>query len=65
MLPAQPLAAMAISTGISLVSVWAGLAVSAIFNMPPSFVIVTIACVIWLVVWTRNRVTHPTRPITV
>lgn len=65
MLTAQPLAAMAISTGISLVSVWAGLAVSAIFNMPPSFVIVTIACVIWLVVWTLNRVTHPTRPITV
>ncbi|GAB5895711.1 metal ABC transporter permease [Mycolicibacterium mageritense] len=65
MLTAQPLAAMAISTGISLVSVWAGLAVSAIFNMPPSFVIVTIACVIWLVMWTLNRVTHPTRPITV
>ena len=27
----------------------------ALFNMPPSFVIVTIACVIWLVVWTGNR----------
>jgi zinc/manganese transport system permease protein len=55
MLTAQPLAAMAISTAISLVSVWAGLAVSALFNMPPSFVIVTIACVIWLVVWAGNR----------
>ncbi|MDV3128761.1 metal ABC transporter permease [Mycobacterium sp. 21AC1] len=58
MLTAQPLAAMAISTGISLASVWAGLAVSAIFNMPPSFVIVTIACVIWLVVWVGNRAVH-------
>ncbi len=55
MLTARPLAAMAISTAISLLSVWAGLAVSALFNMPPSFVIVTIACVIWLVVWTGNR----------
>ncbi|MGV9797903.1 metal ABC transporter permease [Mycobacterium sp. NPDC003449] len=57
-LTAQPLAAMAISTAISLVSVWAGLAISAIFNMPPSFVIVTIACVIWLVVWVVARATH-------
>ncbi len=55
MLTARPLAAMAISTAISLLSVWAGLAVSALFNMPPSFVIVTIACVIWLVVWAGNR----------
>lgn len=60
MLTAQPLAAMAISTGISLASVWAGLAVSAIFNMPPSFVIVTIACVIWLAVWVGNRTAHST-----
>ncbi len=55
MLTARPLAAMANSTVISLLSVWVGLAVSALFNMPPSFVIVTIACVIWLVVWTGNR----------
>ena len=56
MLTARPLAAMAISTVISLVSVWAGLAVSALFNMPPSFVIVTIACVIWLAVWSGSRI---------
>lgn len=55
MLTARPPAAMAISTAISLLSVWAGLVVSALFNMPPSFVIVTIACVIWLVVWAGNR----------
>ena len=56
MLTARPLAAMAISTVISLLSVWAGLAVSAVFNMPPSFVIVTIACAIWLAVWSGNRI---------
>lgn len=56
MVTARPILAMAISTGISVASVWAGLAVSAIFNMPPSFVIVTIACGIWLAVWTVDRV---------
>jgi len=56
MVTARPILAMAISTGISVVSVWAGLAVSAIFNMPPSFVIVTIACGIWLAVWAVDRV---------
>lgn len=56
MVTARPILAMTISTGISVVSVWLGLAVSAIFNMPPSFVIVTIACGIWLAVWTVDRV---------
>ncbi|WKG02896.1 metal ABC transporter permease [Mycolicibacterium sp. HK-90] len=56
MITARPILAMAISTGISVASVWAGLAVSAIFNMPPSFVIVTIACSCWLVVWTVDQV---------
>ncbi|MCV7203027.1 metal ABC transporter permease [Mycobacterium sp. NPDC051198] len=56
MVTARPILAMTISTVISVVSVWAGLAVSAIFNMPPSFVIVTIACGIWLAVWAVDRV---------
>jgi zinc/manganese transport system permease protein len=25
------------------------------FNMPPSFLIVTIACTVWLVVWLADR----------
>ncbi|MGN7778335.1 metal ABC transporter permease [Mycolicibacterium sp. 22603] len=58
MLTAQPLAAMAISTGISLASVWLGLGVSAVFNLPPSFVIVTVACLIWFAVWTGSRMTN-------
>jgi zinc/manganese transport system permease protein len=60
MLTARPLAAMAISTGISLVSVWVGLAVSAVFNMPPSFLIVTIACAFWLAVWLAARAARET-----
>jgi zinc/manganese transport system permease protein len=58
MLTAQPVGAMAISTVIGLASVWVGLALSAIFNLPPSFVIVTIACGVWLMVWTTTRATQ-------
>ena len=48
---ARPLLAMAFSAVIGLVSVWVGLMLSAMFNLPPSFVIVTIACAVWLAVW--------------
>ncbi len=55
MLTARPVVAMAVSAVIGLVSVWVGLAASAIFNLPPSFVIVTIACGIWMSVWASSR----------
>ena len=55
-LTARPILAMAVSAAIGLVSVWAGVALSAMFNLPPSFVIVTIACAVWLVVWAGSRV---------
>jgi zinc/manganese transport system permease protein len=51
MLTARPGLAMAVSTVLAIMSVWLGLALSAMFNVPPSFVIVSIVCVIWLVVW--------------
>ncbi len=51
----RPVLAMMISTVISVFSVWAGLLAAAIFNLPPSFLIVTIACGIWLVVWIAGR----------
>jgi zinc/manganese transport system permease protein len=51
LLTARPGAAMAVATGLAVVSVWAGLAVSAMFNVPPSFVITTIVSTVWLVVW--------------
>ncbi|MFB1294570.1 metal ABC transporter permease [Mycobacterium sp. pW049] len=55
MLTARPILAMAVSAVIGLASVWAGLVFSAMFNMPPSFVIVTIACAVWLLVWAGSR----------
>jgi zinc/manganese transport system permease protein len=54
-LTARPMLAMAISAAIGLASVWLGLTLSAMFNLPPSFVIVTIACAVWLVVWAGGR----------
>ncbi|HEX5145043.1 MAG TPA: metal ABC transporter permease [Mycobacterium sp.] len=51
MLTARPGAAMAVSTALSVAAVWVGLAVSAMFNLPPSFVIVSIVSVVWLAVW--------------
>jgi zinc/manganese transport system permease protein len=51
MLTARPVAAMIVSTVLSLFAVWAGLVLSSIFDLPPSFVIVTIVCAVWLAVW--------------
>jgi len=54
----RPKRAMAVSAAISLVSVWAGLAFSAMLNLPPSFVVVTIACLVWFAVWLAARASH-------
>jgi zinc/manganese transport system permease protein len=51
----RPVLAMVISAVVSVFSVWAGLVAAAIFNLPPSFLIVTIACGVWLVVWIARR----------
>jgi zinc/manganese transport system permease protein len=61
MLTARPILAMAVSAAIGLISVWTGLALSAMFNLPPSFVIVTIACAVWLLVWAGCRTPRPKR----
>lgn len=50
MLTARPGLAMGISAAISVLSVACGLGLSAMFNMPPSFLVVTVACGIWLAV---------------
>ena len=49
----RPVVAMVIATGLSVVCVWIGLAASAMFNLPPSFLIVTFVSAIWLVVYLR------------
>ena len=63
MLTPRPPAAMFVSTVISLVSVWLGVGLSAMFNLPPSFLVVTIVCGIWLVVWIGDR-TVRSAPVT-
>jgi zinc/manganese transport system permease protein len=63
MLVARPGMAMAVSTVIATVSVWTGLAGSAMFNLPPSFVIVSIVCILWLVVWSVAQRTGTDRRI--
>ncbi|OBB73403.1 metal ABC transporter permease [Mycobacterium sp. 852014-52144_SCH5372336] len=55
MLTPRPGKAIALSTAFSLAAVWVGLGLSAMFNAPPSFVIVTVACSVWAVVWAGQR----------
>lgn len=52
---ARPVLAMAISTGLAVGGVWLGLILSAMFNAPPSFLIVTTVTAVWLVVVLRQR----------
>jgi zinc/manganese transport system permease protein len=59
MLTPRPTAAMFTATCISVLSVWLGLVLSAMFNAPPSFVIVTIACTVWAAVWAAERGLRP------
>ena len=49
MLTRSPLSAMVVATLICLVSIWSGLVLSAIFPAPPSFIIVSISTLIWLI----------------
>ncbi|ANW62635.1 zinc ABC transporter permease [Mycolicibacterium murale] len=51
MLTARPVVAMLVSTVLCLLAVWAGLVLSSIFDLPPSFVVVAIVCTVWLMVW--------------
>lgn len=53
---ARPIAAVAIATGIALGCVWGGLVLSAMFNLPPSFPIVSLAFGGWLAALARSRV---------
>lgn len=63
---ARPAAVVALGTGIGLAAVWLGLVVAVMFNLPPSFCIVTLAFVTWLatLVATREgRRRPPTEPV--
>lgn len=60
LITARPSAVALVGAGIGLASVWIGLVLSAMFNLPPSFFIVSISFVVWLgtVIWDRRRGSH-------
>ena len=49
-LTARPAAVAGIAVAVALGSVWIGLALSAMVNLPPSFFVVAVAVAVWLVV---------------
>jgi zinc/manganese transport system permease protein len=49
-LTARPVRVAAIAVGLALASVWGGLVLSTMVNLPPSFFIVSLAVLAWLVV---------------
>ena len=60
LMTARPTTVALVGGGIGLASVWLGLVLSAMFNLPPSFFIVSVSFVTWLgtVVWDRRRGSH-------
>jgi zinc/manganese transport system permease protein len=49
-LTARPGVVAALAVGLALVSVWGGLVLSAMFDLPPSFFVVSLAVLAWLAV---------------
>jgi zinc/manganese transport system permease protein len=56
---ARPATVAVLSTLFGVLCVLVGLLLSAMFNLPPSFVIVTLSFVIWLVAIVATRERHP------
>jgi zinc/manganese transport system permease protein len=55
---ARPGVVAALAVGLALVSVWGGLVLSAMFDLPPSFFVVSLAVLAWVIVLAatgRNR----------
>jgi zinc/manganese transport system permease protein len=52
---ARPALVVALGTAIGLLAVWIGLVISVMFNLPPSFCIVSLAFVTWLVTLAVTR----------
>lgn len=59
---ARPVRVAVIGTGIGVASVVGGLVLAAMFNLPPSFFIMTIAVAIWAVTLLIRRDRHDSRP---
>ncbi|MDZ7578560.1 MAG: metal ABC transporter permease [Candidatus Nanopelagicales bacterium] len=65
MITARPAAVIAIGSLISIASVWFGLTLSAMFNLPPSFFVIAVATLAWLAGWLitrRSRTVAPAVP---
>src|SRR4029453_16318198 len=64
-LPARPAQVAGLAVALALGSVWGGLVLSAMVDLPPSFFIVSLAVLAWLVVlaWTRRRPRSPAPPL--
>jgi zinc/manganese transport system permease protein len=60
-LTARPVLVVGLGTAIALGSVWLGLVLSAMFNLPPSFPVVGLAFATWLVALGVARVHCPVR----
>jgi zinc/manganese transport system permease protein len=55
MLTARPRSVIALSAVISLAAVWLGLVLSTMFNLPPSFLIISVATLVWATSWVATR----------
>ena len=60
---ARPAAVVGLGTAIGLGSVWIGLVLSAMFNLPPSFPIVSISFAGWLVTLAVTRTSRRQAPV--
>ena len=61
---ARPAVVVPAATGLALASIWVGLVLSAMFNLPPSFLIVTASVLLWVTVTVATRRRRP-NPIVV
>lgn len=62
MTTARPILAVGVATATAVLSVWIGLVLSVMFNLPPSFPIVALSFLVWLVVTLTARRWHRTGP---
>jgi zinc/manganese transport system permease protein len=64
-LTARPVRVAALAVALALVSVWGGLVLAAMVNLPPSFFIVSLSVLAWVVVLaaTRRRRAAAPRPV--
>ena len=63
MITQRPSRVIMLGTALSLASVWTGLVLAAMFNLPPSFFIISIATAAWLITMFATRRRRRARPM--